>query len=261
MLKSKLIFTIYFVAIFYTVNSSAQMHEHPLITDRPDQTESPNAIRLGSIQFESGFVYTSFMRQHLESEMFTIASSLIRYGLFEDFELRIEFEYLTNRVTEKSIETSAYGFGPLQLGGKYQFIHSGEIPLDAGLLFGFTLPVGEQSFRPNNIEPELIVSIAYYLTDAFLLGTNLGALWNSYYKNIAGIYTLVLGINLSQKFGLFTEVFGNYSSGNSPSNSIAGGITYLLTNNFQLDSSAGFELTNYDRHFFINTGISVRFGQ
>jgi hypothetical protein len=247
--------------IFYAFNTSAQMHEHPLITDRPDQTESPNAVRLGSIQFESGFVYTSFIQKHLESDMFTLASSLIRYGLFKNFELRIGFEYLTSRIKENNIESSVYGFGPLHLGGKYHFMHAGEVPVDAGVLFGFTLPIGERYFRPKNIEPELIISIAHYLSDIFSLATNLGTVWNSYEKELIGLYTLVFGISLTEKIGIFTEVFGNYSSGNSTSNSITGGITYLLSNNLQLDSSAGFEHTNYDRHFFINTGISVRFGK
>ena len=63
----------------------------PLVTDRPDFTESTKTIPRGHLQIEAGFTFVydrrgdDRLRDHAAPEL------LLRIGLADDFELRIGF--------------------------------------------------------------------------------------------------------------------------------------------------------------------------
>jgi hypothetical protein len=61
-------------------------------TDRPDFTESPNTVPKGALQVETGFIFENDKIENLggsfEYQNMTVNTTLLRFGLQENFELR-----------------------------------------------------------------------------------------------------------------------------------------------------------------------------
>ncbi len=69
-----------------------------LITDRPDQTESSCSVRKNALQIETGFVYENFKRDDVKFDNWGIATTLLRYGVLDNFELRLGSYYQLSNV-------------------------------------------------------------------------------------------------------------------------------------------------------------------
>jgi len=79
-----------FIFLTLTTNIFSQDQIPDLITDRSDKTESVSVIPSVSFQIESGFEYMKDITSAgIEINSFSIASTLFRYGLFVNLELRL----------------------------------------------------------------------------------------------------------------------------------------------------------------------------
>lgn len=64
----------------------------PIQTDRPDQTETAAIVPKGMFQVENGF---SFQRKDANNSSFSLPSTLWKYGVNDNFELRLITEFLS----------------------------------------------------------------------------------------------------------------------------------------------------------------------
>ena len=90
------------VLVFLSVLCEAQDKAPELITDRPDQTESSSVVPLKSLQIETGFVLENDETDNTRQKSFAYNTTLLRYGLFDNMELRLGLEYLGDRVEIKN---------------------------------------------------------------------------------------------------------------------------------------------------------------
>ena len=82
------------VCIAITLFAKAQEATTPdLITDRPDATEAPTVVPTGSLQVETGGFYTSFEENDIKQEVFTYNTTLLRYGILDNLELRLGWNF------------------------------------------------------------------------------------------------------------------------------------------------------------------------
>jgi len=75
----------------------AQDTKPEIVTDRPDQTEAPVLVPKGGLQVELG---TSMENDKVDGAKvinYTYATALIKYGINENFELRLINEFLGER--------------------------------------------------------------------------------------------------------------------------------------------------------------------
>ena len=75
-----------------TAGAHAQNHNainQPLVTDRPDFTESTDAVPYGLFQLEVGYTFTHDRESGVRNQTHTSPELLLRAGLAQDFELRI----------------------------------------------------------------------------------------------------------------------------------------------------------------------------
>src|SRR3972149_6805763 len=107
------IISLLLIVIF--INGNAQEDGAELITDRPDQTESSAVVPLKSLQIETGFIIENKETNIFKSRAFTYNSTLLRYGLVENMELRLGLEYLGEKVKNKNTDNvdTALGLSPL----------------------------------------------------------------------------------------------------------------------------------------------------
>ena len=96
------------------------------------------------------------------------------------------------------------------------------------------------------------------MSDSFTLGCNLGAEWQSETNHPNWIYTFTTGYKVSNKTGVYAELYGFLQSNQLADNRCDGGMTYLINNNVIIDLSGGFGLTKSSPNYYGSLGFSFR---
>ena len=106
---------------------------------------------------------------------------------------------------------------------------------------------------------KLLFAFSHTLTDRIGIGYNLGAEYDGTEAKASMIYSFVIGVSPVDKLGLFFEVYGSSYKEFAPDHRVDAGITYLVTDNLQLDFSGGVGLSKASPDNFISAGLSYRF--
>jgi hypothetical protein len=173
-------------------------------------------------------------------------------------ELRIGGDYLYQVDKLNNTPATNSGFNNILIGAKYRFMNEESSGLDLGLILQFYLPVGNKSFRPENVEPEILIPFGKSLTEIFSLSMNIGSHWDSADNIPVYLYSASFGISINDNLDSFIEIYGDASSNSSISNKFDFGFAYRPTNNFQIDVSAGNESSSNFNSWFLGSGLSVR---
>jgi hypothetical protein len=247
--------------------AGAQVRAGPLVTDRPDQTESALVVAPGHVQFEIGWTLEQEELAAVRERGTAVPQVKARLGLTPRLEGRLGFVGWQRReITGPLGVTSANGMGDVDVGFKYQAVAGrGSIP-DAALIGTLSLPTGDAGFGSPRADPTVLLAFASGLTDRLGLGYNVGASWTT--ETGAGgrasvlelLYTVSLGIGLTHRAGAFLEAFGSVAAERTrPSRrSVDGGFTYRVRDNLQLDVSGGVGLNRDAADWFLGAGVAVR---
>lgn len=241
--------TIFFSILFFNVFAQ-ETEIVELIGDRPDQTESAFIIPKGYFQFEDGFLYEN---ETSETQNISYSSMLLRYGLFENFELRFATEYSkTMRTGLDDIK----GFSPFSIGAK---IHVNEekgwIPQIAFLTHINIAQTGAKEFLQDYHNAQMAMTFNHTINKSWSIGYSLGVEFLPDVNHSVGTYTFVNGISISEKIGAFIEAYGNFSKYEYADNKINGGVTFLVLPNLQLDFAGGFGLSQYSANNYFGLGL------
>ncbi len=247
--------------------------KEPLITDRPDFTESTEAVPTGHVQLEAGYTFTfdregtDRVRDHAAPEF------LLRIGLVENLELRIgwdgyswtesQFEGETRSGRRTTHETWSQGANDLSLGFKYKLVEQdGWIP-HFGVIGAITVPSGSAGVSSGDVDPEIVFLWAYDITESFAVAGNVGlaAPTDDDDRFFQVSASLSAAVALSEKVGAYVEYFGFYPNAehSDAAHSVNGGLTYLINNNFQIDWRIGAGLNEEADDFFTGVGFAFRF--
>jgi hypothetical protein len=97
--------------LFIILVGRGQDHMPELITDRPDQTESSITVPLKHLQIETGFVMKGDDSERIKQTSYAYNTTLIRYGLLKNMEIRLVLEYLGGRTKSKEVDTTSSQIG------------------------------------------------------------------------------------------------------------------------------------------------------
>lgn len=251
---------IIFPAVLTVLGTAVFAQSEKIETDRPDQTECPYIVPKKWIQLEAGFLKMTEKEIPGNNYHFHHPALLSKYGISKRLELRIITELATSKEkTQPGKYISKTGFSSLQLGGKLSLWE------EKGLLPKTSLIAHYDACRLRSLEKENMNGANFRFTlqnsisNNISLGYNLGMRWNRFDEAPAYVYTFAPGFNLNEKCYAYIELFGFAWKNDSPENSIDGGFAYNVTNNFKLDISAGFGLTEKASGNYIAIGASVRF--
>lgn len=243
------------------IQLDAQNSVPELITDRPDRVESSVTVPHKSLQIETGCLYEHSEDDLLETSSFLYNSTLLRYGLLENLELRLGVEYEDSKtlIKETDEESSLSGLLPLSIGVKVNITEQDGFIPEMALLSHLALPnTGLEDFQSETLTPDMILSMSYELSPKLSTGVNVGAEWNDGSSKAAGVYSWVFGIALNDKAGAFIETYGSFAKDEDFENGIDGGLTYLIRPNLQIDIAGGFAVTENLPDYFIGAGLSFR---
>lgn len=225
--------------------------EPPLVTDRPDFTESATSVAVGSWQFEFGYTY----EKNDEAKDHTVGELLVRFTLIDKLEFRLGVNSF--RIAEYG-GVRFDGLEDMDLGFKYALA-----PDKVAVIVSTSVPTGASAFRVSKLQPTVVLALARDVSDTVSLGVNLG-----YTRASDGDVSIdefsasaAAGIGLTDKLGLFVEYFGFYYSKDDGENQhfADAGLTYLVNPTFQLDIRAGRILNKGESTFFIGIGAVKRF--
>ncbi|MFW5658205.1 MAG: transporter [Bacteroidota bacterium] len=232
-----------------------------IVTDRPDQTESPFIVPKNTLQIESGFMASFDENATRTKSNFVYNSTLLRYGILETIELRFIAEYLGEFIDNKETgnTSSIKGFSPVTAGIKVFITEErGIIPQSAILVHLLFPGTGKDEFSTNYLGPFFRMTFQHTLSEKFSLGYNIGAEWDGLVPEASAVYSLVLGYSLNEKIAVFSEFYGDFPEEGKNEHKFDAGFAWLLANNFQIDLAFGLGINNFAPDKFITTGISWR---
>ena len=237
--------------LFICKNINAQ--DEPIDTDRPDQTESPVTVKKHWMQIEHGF---DIERDNKIST--TGSSTLFRYGLLQNFELRLETDLIHTPSTKYSPSTTE--LQPIAIGTKISLWQQKNRLPKTSLLIHVGIPfLAARSFKNFNAATSIKLAFQNNLSQIISWGYNAGAEWDGENSDPAYIYTFSNGINLSKKLYGFLEIYGSLKNHELPQHNIDAGLSLLINNNIKADISSSAGITDAAPDWSIAIGASIRF--
>lgn len=223
-----------------------------LVTDRPDQTESSSLVPNRFLQVETGALFETLD----DVDATTYNTTLLRYGLLGNLELRFGFDYTSIKVESRTI---ASRFSPVALGVKIGITEEKGLLPEIAFLGHVNLSfLASRDFEAQNTGVDFRFSFAHTLSDKSSLGYNLGMAWDGDTTEPVYVYTIAYGYSISDKIGTFIELYGDLPEESSAMHKWDGGFTYLIGENIQLDISGGMGISNDTQDLFLSAGISFR---
>ena len=238
--------------------AQAVADDDPLVTDRPDFTDSAVTVTRGRTQIELGYTFTEL--DDLEKQ--TFGELLVRIGWTEIVELRVGFNSLV-QVDGPGIDIS--GNEDISVGCKIRL--SDPLPAGARLpqvavLLSTTLPTGSDEFGNSDPQPSAILALAWDVNDKTSIGSNVGyaRLGESGDRFGELSASVSLGRVLSDRVGGYVEAYAlSRQEGRGDDQIINAGFTWALSEDSQLDFRAGTGLDSDSADFFVGAGAAVRF--
>ena len=229
-----------FGIIVMTMPAFCQQTEK-IVTDRPDQTESPYTVPKNWFQSETGF---NVEKDRNGFRSFLHPTILNKYGISNRFELRLITEWA-------SVETPLPGDGkeihsgmqPIVIGGKVRFFEEKGWRPKTSLILHASIPhAASRIFRQSRMAPAVVLTMQNSLSKNIGLGYNVGAEWDGESNGPTWIITLTSGFDLGERWYLYAEIFNFLKDGEHPLNNVDGGVSYTISNNTQVDFSYGYGL-------------------
>jgi hypothetical protein len=221
-------------------------------TDRPDQTECPFIVPAGYLQGEVGFNYE---RTDVNEKNLLYPTVLWRYGINSRFEFRFITELAGSELNSKSVS----GLNPVRMGFKVLLAEEkGLIPQTAFIGHLIFPDLASTDLKGDFYASTFRFVMAHTISRTLSLSYNVGAEWDGFTPDPSFIYTLSAAMQLSDKVGCYTELYGYFPQLAGPDHRADAGFTFFLKKNLMLDISGGVGVTNKSPDYYGSVGFSFR---
>lgn len=223
-----------------------------LPADRPGYTWGAEVLPLHKVSWENGIGFESSSDG---SHTMTLNSTIIRYGIFDNMELRIGTDFL---MFNDGLSTrNTLGIAPLTFGTKIKVFESSNWLPSIGLLAEFQTPhIGSKALLPSHLAPSMYVLFEHSINDWMWLCYNAGVVWDGETATPQTFLSLATGFNITDDIGTFVDCY-NYlhpEDGNQYMSEI--GLTWMVLPRLQVDIECGLDLQNLGKYFSIGGGIA-----
>lgn len=247
MKKSVLAFVFLLMAGF----CHAQEEEIVMVPDRPGNSWGAEVLPYSKITWENGF---GFERDADGQHTLSLPSTIVRYGIFENVELRVGTDLLLQETEGQT--TSLLGIAPLTIGTKIKCYEGEGILPSIGILAQVASPhVGSVHLLPSHLAPSLYLIFENSITDRMYVCYNAGAEWDGDTATPTTFLSLLLGFELTDELGTYAETF-NYLHPEGNQYLTEFGFYFTPSNRLQLDIEADFDILHPKEYFSISGGIS-----
>jgi len=239
-----------------------------LNSDRPIQAESPYLMPKGFFQIETGARYINRKDPEKQLQRLRLGTTLLRYGVFSNFEIRLSdgYEYVHVQENDKPNDSTESGIGPITAGFKILVAHEKGIRPEMSILGNITFrQIGDEAFKPTNSYPLGSLLCSHTITKKLTLAYNIGFSYSGESPDGFFIYSIYSGYYVTKKLWVFIEAYGNFDHGDDPNNIDYStnnlgdaGFSYRIRRNLQVDISGGMAFDPHVNRYFASAGISWR---
>jgi hypothetical protein len=239
----------------------------PLVTDRPDFTESSVTVGAGVIQLETGYTFTYDNEDGDRTRNHSFPESLLRIGMFADwFEFRVEWNYAIEDFEIGGVEDRNSGAEDMTLGVKLALTPQECMLPETAIILQMSVPTGADAFSADEVLAGFNYCYGWDITEELSMGGST-AVNGATDDETADIYS-----EFSQSW-TFNRSLGEQVTGyvewyvlvpisadtNRTQNYFNGGFSVLLNDNVQWDIRAGVGLNEAADDFFAGSGLSIRY--
>jgi len=235
-----------------------------IITDRPDQTESAALVPKRFLQVETGAFYETLELNNIKTKTTVFNTTLLRYGLLDNLELRVGFSNseVKQEFRGNNLNDITSGFSPLAIGVKIGVTEEKGLLPEIAFLSHINFPfLASQDFKTKSTGIDFRFSFAHTLSEKSSLGYNMGMAWDGEITTANYVYTIAYGYSISNNVGAFIEIYGDLPEDSHFNHFWDTGLTYLISDNIQLDVSGGTGLSKNIQDLYLSAGISFRLPQ
>jgi hypothetical protein len=249
----------YSISLLLSFGSQVVVAQEKIETDRPDQTESAYLTPKKYFQFEFGVNMEKEKSNGIKNTTYVLPTGLLKYGISDNVELRVEFQSTTTESLYNNIEESNTSFQPLEVGLKTKlWEEKGCIPKTSLILHTSIPAIASHEFRKLKPAANFRFTCQNSLSDNWGLGYNAGMDWDGESTTPTYTYTLSPGFTINEKWAGYVEIYGYIKEQETPEHAVDGGIYFFPKKDIKLDFSTGFGLTKPATDFFVALGISFR---
>lgn len=248
-------------------------YEERIETERHDFTQSAVTVGRGVVQVEGGYSYFYKDTEHEIESAHTAPEMLLRFGLSEDIEFRLRWNYAWEFI---DVEDDNSGAEDLRYTLKLQMTRESEeslLPTSALEVRG-TAPTGGEAWTTERVEFGLDYIYQWQLAEGMTIAGSTGFATNGLGdfgllpeesaedRFISLTQSAVLGLELSEANTMYAEWFGIYSQGLEDEFTISVfniGIDHYVNDDFVIDVRVGVGLSDDSDDFFSGIGGGYRF--
>ena len=240
------------VLVFATTLSFAQEELSSLVPDRPGMSWGAEVTPHHKLIWDNGF---SFEKTPEGAHTLTLSSAALRYGLFENTELRVGTDFLM--YNDGDAPEPTFGIAPLFVGTKIKLYEGKGILPSVGVLAELRSPhVGTKDQLPSHLAPSAYLLFEHAIGERFWLTYNAGLEWDGESAEPTTFLAMALGCSITESLGAFVESYNYLNRENENQYMTQFGFTWLVSRRVQLDMEADFDLMNLGNYYSVGCGVS-----
>ncbi len=230
--------------------------------DQPGMSNDFNTVRKYRLQIESELVYRQDSKfpdnPNLEQKRFQIATTLFRFGVSKQLELRLGSGFLYQREKELSRKSSIGTVQGVTLGAKWNFLqHKRGFMPNASFLLQADLPVGSHQVVSKYVEPEAAFLVSHPLSDAASFNYNVAVKYRNN-SDVQYFYALNLKVEFSPQTSTFIEFTSKHPVNTKAEMYFDGGLNLLIKRNSIAYIYGGKGLNTQAADWFVAFGMGLR---
>lgn len=241
-----------FVLVLVCGLCQAQDELPTISADRPGALTGTDVMPRYKLQWETGIGYESMASG---PRCFTLNSTLLRFGLFKNAEIRVGTDFLL--FDEAKATEPMFGVAPLTVGMKAQFYEGTGLLPAVALLAELKSPhVGTKELLPSHLAPSLYLLFEHFVNDWFCIGYNVGSEWDGESATPNVFLGLGLYFDITDQIGAFVETYNYIHPHDGNQYLTEFGLTWLVSRRVQLDLAADLDFQNFGKHHVISAGVA-----
>ena len=237
-------------ASLIAINFGFAQDELPsVVPDRPGYTWATEVTPHHKIIWDHGFGFEATPEG--ESTL-TLSSSVLRYGLFENLELRVGTDFMMYNEGEPT-----FGINPLTIGTKIKLYEGSGILPSIGLLAEMQSPhIGSKDLLPSHLAPSMYLILGHEVTDWLGIYYNAGEQWDGESANPTTFLGLALYFSFNDQLGAFVDTYNYLNSDEGNQYMLETGLYWQVSRRVQLDLEGDFDVQNFGKYYAVGCGVS-----
>ncbi len=262
MSKKRLSKALFVIVLFAVAKTSIGQFNETIRTGRPGQSIGAYTIGEGVLQFQTGYNRNSVAEKSLFglTTLENTYDNVLRYGFLERVEVSLGTAYLFRKINGSGIKVENSGLSKFSVGGRINLIEEKNFLPAFCVQTNVSVPIFKNKLYSDLYAPKFLFSIVKGLTNNLSFNANVILIYESFnFENSSQRYITNFGFAITDNFSVFAEYYLDVVGG-TYNHQVDGGGALLITDDFQIDFSAGKNLnTDLGNSWFFDTGFSFRF--